>query len=105
MGRGLGERQREVLERLRELSDEYGGWVPLHRLADDPDDTDAMMRARSAVRGLAARGLVRTMRMTDEDRRVPTTVIVGEAGAGFAMGYTAEPSDRAWSGLHVRLLG
>ena len=108
MSRGLGERQREVLGRLRELDDEYGGWVPLHRLADDPGDADSMMRARSAVRGLVQRGLVAAGRMTDESRLVDTTVIVAEImGPSLAQSRLVHhpvETFRYWSGLHVHLI-
>ena len=79
MGRGLGERQRRVLDHLASCG---GQWEPLYRLADDPDDPNEMAKARSAVRGLERRGLVRVTSMPDNEygRTVATTVVIGEVG-------------------------
>lgn len=103
MGRGLGERQREVLDRLAAAPP--GEMVPLHRLVDDPGDSVTLARARSAVHGLERRGLVITTRTTDPDRLVDTTAVVGEVDASFQMRYAAVPAQRAWFGLHVQLAG
>jgi hypothetical protein len=102
MGRGLGERQRQLLDRLRQHED-Y--WVPLHKLADDPDDPNEMAKARSAARGLERRGMVRTItRYTDEERRVDTTVISWERMRGWEPIYEPMETTRAWVGMHVHLL-
>ena len=100
MGRGLGDRQRAILARLEENPGEA---IPLHELADDPDDVNEMAKARSAVRGLQRRGLVVAWRDSDPDRLVDTTTIVAEVTADWKMAYAAEPNVRAWSGLHVKL--
>jgi hypothetical protein len=104
MGRGLGERQRRVLEHLAGCGEQ---WEPLYRLADDPDDPNEMAKARSAVRGLERRGLVEVASMPDHeyDRRVPTSVVRAEVGTDWDMTYRDEPTTRLWSGMHVRLLG
>lgn len=98
MGRGLGERQRQL---LAQLSDE---WTPLWELADDPDDPNEMAKARSAVRGLKRRGLVRTIRMGDPERIVHTTTV--EAVVDFSAGpavYEPVASGREWYGTWVKL--
>jgi len=98
MGRGLGERQRQVLDQLAN-----GVWTPLWELAEDPDDINEMAKTRSTVRGLERRELVRTMRDADPTRRVDTTVIVGEVLSLAGVDYTPTPSTRAWYGTWVKL--
>lgn len=100
MGRGLGDRQRQILDQLKEAD----GWVPLHELADDPDDSNEMAKARSAVRGLERRDLVETMRDTDPDRLVSTTTIEAVATPALTTVYMPQANARAWYGLHVRLV-
>jgi hypothetical protein len=100
MGRGLGERQRQILDHLGR---DPGAWVPLWHLADDPDDPNEMAKARSAVRGLEGHGLVNTARMSDPDRRVDTTVVFAEVGSDGRVHYYGEPASREWSGMHVRM--
>lgn len=102
MGRGLGERQRQILDQLGQHA---GYWVPLHELADDPDDRNEMAKARAAVRSLERRGLVDTERMADPRRRIETTSIyvelTGSLEGGLEDIYTAAPNSRTWFGLHV----
>jgi hypothetical protein len=101
MGRGLGERQRQLLERLRQHD---GYWVPLHKLADDADDPNEMAAARSAARGLERRGLVRTItHYPDPGREISTTVIVQEGFRGWEPLYQPETTTRVWVGMHVHL--
>jgi hypothetical protein len=103
MGRGLGERQRELLGRLRQFEKTY--WVPLHKLVDDPDDHNEMAKVRSAARGLERRGLVQTITwMADEDRLIDTTVISYENFRGWEPVYEPLPGSRTWVGMHVHLL-
>ena len=104
MGRGLGERQREVLDRL--AAEPPGEWVPLHRLVDDPGDSTELARCRSAVHGLERRGLVVTSRMADPNRMVNTTTVRGYFDDRTGrMAYEAEEAERQWFGLHVMLAG
>jgi hypothetical protein len=97
MGRGLGERQRAILEHL---TDE---WQPLWQLAADPDDANEMNKARSAVRGLERRGLVRTCQMSDPDRLVDTRTITAIGFNGWTPVYGPTENSREWYGLWVRL--
>ena len=101
MGRGVGERGRELLARLEEAG---GWWTPLYQLADD-QDVNEMNKTRAAVHRLEQRGLVVTMRNADPERRIDTTVIVGSEAAGGSMSYEPEPATRAWFGMWVRLTG
>jgi hypothetical protein len=98
VSRGLGERQRLMLDQLAGRD-----WVPLHELADDPDDPNEMAKARSAARGLERRGLVLIASMTDESRLIDTTVVTGSVGGDWSTSYTAEPTQRVWHGMHVCL--
>jgi len=102
MSRGIGVRQRAILQKLAEQPDHY---VPLHELADidgldDPDERrNEMAKARSAIRGLEKRGLVTTIRDPDPDHRVGTTSVFATLGEDFRPVYYAEANDRAWYGL------
>ena len=109
MSRGLGQRQLRVLAALYLLQQQANPddpdevMVPLYKLADDADDPNEMAKARSAVRGLHARGLVYLDRGADSERLIESTVIGVERYRGSTPIYEPIPSVRAWSGLHAQL--
>jgi hypothetical protein len=102
VSRGLGTRQRAILE---QLAAQPGRYVPLHELADaegldDPDERrNEMAKARAAVRSLERRGLVKTIRGPDHSHLIDTTVIVSAVGSDLRLVYYAEANVRAWHGL------
>jgi hypothetical protein len=97
MGRGLGQRQRKILDRLREADDD----LPLWKLADNPDEPNEMAKARSAVRGLERRGLVDTWQDHDPRRRVEIRRV---QLVGWPPVYALAPAiPRAWFGMWVEL--
>jgi len=64
MGRGLGERQRNILQHL----EDNGGAAFVSDLCTDPDDQNERKYVLTALKGLERRGLVHTERRGNPDR-------------------------------------